>query len=322
MEFADLAPIIASALRLAVPLIFAAIAGLYAETSGVFDIALEGKMLTGAFAAGAIASLAGSAWIGLGGAMLVVCVMALMQGVASITLRGNQLVIGLAFNIIAGGLTAFLGIAWYQQGGRTPQLPDEARFSALQLPFVEEIGVIPGLGQLYVSVLGGHTILGYLAVLAVIVTWLILYRSAYGLRLRATGDKPAAVDTAGISVEGMRFSAMAINGALCGAAGAYLAIVQGGAFFRDMTAGQGYMALAALIFGNWRPGRVLLACFVFAFADAMQGRLQGAELWGYELPIQVIQALPYLLTLLLLAGLVGKAEGPEEAGRPYIKGER
>ena len=156
----------------------------------------------------------------------------------------------------------------------------------------------------------------------VVVTWLVIYRSRFGLRLSACGDKPEAVDTAGVSVTRLRYTAMAINGALCGTAGAYLALVQGGAFFRDMTAGQGYMALAALIFGNWKPGRVFAACLLFAFADALQGRLQGAALIGFEIPVQLIQAVPYLLTILLLAGLVGKAEGPLAAGKPYIKGER
>ncbi|WP_136616875.1 MULTISPECIES: ABC transporter permease [Mesorhizobium] len=322
MDYLALLLITASALRLAVPVLLAAIAGLYAETSGLIDIGLEGKMLVGAFAAGAFASLSGDPWIGLAGAMAVAIVIAMAQGFASITLRGNQLVIGLAINIIASGLTVFLGIAWYQRGGQTTPLADAARFPALKLPFAESIAHVPVVGPLYNVALSGHTILGYLAFATVLATWFILYRSSYGLRLRACGDKPEAVDTAGVSVVGLRYSAMVINGALCGAAGAYLAIVQGGAFYRDMTAGQGFMALAALIFGNWRPGRVLAACLLFAFADAIQGRLQGSVLAGFEVPTQLIQGLPYLLTILLLAGVVGRAEGPAGAGRPYVKGER
>lgn len=322
MDYLALLLITASALRLAVPVLLAAIAGLYAETSGLIDIGLEGKMLVGAFAAGAFASLSGDPWIGLAGAMAVAIVIAMAQGFASITLRGNQLVIGLAINIIASGLTVFLGIAWYQRGGQTPPLADAARFPSLKLPFAESIAHIPMVGSLYNVALSGHTILGYLAFATVLASWFILYRSSYGLRLRACGDKPEAVDTAGVSVVGLRYSAMVINGALCGAAGAYLAIVQGGAFYRDMTAGQGFMALAALIFGNWRPGRVLAACLLFAFADAIQGRLQGSVLAGFEVPTQLIQGLPYLLTILLLAGVVGRAEGPAAAGRPYVKGER
>ncbi|MGY2996929.1 ABC transporter permease [Mesorhizobium sp. URHB0026] len=322
MDYLAVLLITASALRLAVPVVLAAIAGLYAETSGLIDIGMEGKMLVGAFAAGSFASLSGDPWIGLVGAMAVAIVIAMAQGFASITLRGNQLVIGLAINIIASGLTVFLGIAWYQRGGQTPPLEDAARFPALKFPFAESMAHVPVLGPLYNVVLSGHTILGYIAFATVLATWFILYRSSYGLRLRACGDKPEAVDTAGVSVIGLRYSALIINGALCGAAGAYLAIVQGGAFYRDMTAGQGFMALAALIFGNWRPGRVLAACLLFAFADAIQGRLQGSVLAGFEVPTQLIQALPYLLTILLLAGVVGRAEGPAAAGRPYVKGER
>lgn len=322
MDFLDFALVTASALRLAVPLILAAIAGLYAETSGVIDIGLEGKMLAGAFAAGTCAALTGDPWFGLAGGMAIAVMIALAQGFASITLKGNQIVIGLAINILASGLSAFLGIAWFQRGGQTPSLEGTARFSTIHLPYLDTIGALPVLGPIYKDVISGHTILSYAAIAAVLVAWIILYRSRYGLRLRACGDKPEAVDTAGVSVSGLRYSALAINGVLCGSAGAYLAVVQGGAFYKDMTAGQGYMALAALIFGNWRPGRVLVACLIFAFADAMQGRLQGSVFGGYEIPTQLIQAVPYVLTILLLAGVVGRAEGPAAAGNPYVKGER
>jgi ABC-type uncharacterized transport system permease subunit len=322
VELLDFILVGASALRLAVPVVLAAIGGLYAERSGLVDIGLEGKMLVGAFAAGACAALVGNPWVGLLGGISVAVAVAMMQAFASITLRGNQVVIGLAVNILASGLTAFLGIAWFQRGGQTPPLDGSSRFSSITLPFQDTLSSVPLLGPIYKDILGGQTVLTYLALAMVVLTWLIIYRSRYGLRLRACGDKPEAIDTAGVSVTGLRYSAMAINGALCGVAGAYLALVQGGAFFRDMTAGQGYMALAALIFGNWRPGRVLAACLLFAFADAMQGRLQGAALIGFEIPVQLVQAVPYLLTILLLAGLVGKAEGPLAAGKPYVKGER
>ncbi|MGG6896194.1 ABC transporter permease [Rhizobium sp. BR 315] len=322
MEFLDFVLISASALRLAVPVVLAAMGGLYAESSGVVDIGLEGKMLFGAFAAGTCAALTGDAWMGLAGGMAAAITIAMAQAFASITLKGNQIVIGLAVNILASGLTAFLGIAWFQRGGQTPNLETGARFGSIIFPLTEQVSSVPLLGPIYKDILSGQTILTYLSLLVVLVTWLVLYRTRYGLRIRATGDKPQAVDTAGISVSRLRYSAMAINGGLCGAAGVYLALVQGGAFFRDMTAGQGYMALAALIFGNWRPGRVFLACIVFAFADALQGRLQGAGIFGIEIPVQLVQAVPYLLTILLLAGIVGKAEGPAAAGKPYFKGER
>ena len=322
MELVDLVLITASALRLAVPVVLAAMGGLYAESSGVIDIGLEGKMLVGAFAAGTCAALTGDAWVGVLGGVAVAVAIATAQAFASITLRGNQIVIGLAINILASGLTAFLGIAWFQRGGQTPSLGAGARFGSIVFPFADQIAGIPLLGPIYKDIISGQTVLTYLSLIIVVLTCITLYRTRYGLRLRACGDKPEAVDTAGISVVRLRYSAMAINGALCGIAGSYLALVQGGALFRDMTAGQGYMALAAIIFGNWRPGRVFGACIIFAFADALQGRLQGIGLLGFEIPVQLVQAVPYLLTILLLAGVVGKAEGPAAAGRAYIKGER
>ena len=313
----------ASTLRLAVPLIFATMAGLYAERSGLVDIGLEGKMLSGAFAGAAVASLSGSAWVGLIAAILAGGIVGLAQGVASIAFRGNQLVIGLAINIIASGLTAFLGIAWFQRGGQTPQLIEGQRFEAIHLPLSAEIAQVPVVGPLYATVIGGQTILGYAAIASIAITWLVIYRTRFGLRLVAAGDKPEAVESAGVSVFRLRYCAIFICGCLCGMAGAYLSIVQGGAFYRDMSAGQGYMALAALIFGGWKPGRAALACMLFAGADAVQGRLQGVPIFGqFEVPTQVVQAIPYLLTLILLAGLVGRSHGPAAAGRPYVRGQR
>ncbi|MDQ0563184.1 simple sugar transport system permease protein [Rhizobium mesoamericanum] len=322
MDYLTIVFVAASALRLAVPLIFAAMGGLFAEKSGVIDIGLEGKMLFGAFAAGACAAAFGSSVAGLAGAIAAGVLLALAQAFASIHLRGNQLVIGIAINIIASGLTAFLGIAWYQRGGQTPQLDTAERFLPITLPGAETFSNLPIIGPLYVQIISGQTIFVYGAFLLVIITWIVIYRTRFGLRLQACGDKPEAVDTAGVSVFITRYLAFTINGALCGIGGAYFALVQGGAFYKDMTAGQGYMALAAVIFGNWRPGRVLAACLLFAVADAAQGRMQGAMIGDFAIPTQIIQALPYVLTLLLLAGIVGRAEGPLEAGRPYIKGER
>lgn len=322
MELIDMVLVSASALRLAIPVVLAAIGGLYAERSGIVDIGLEGKMLAGAFAAGACAALAGSPWAGLAGGITVGFVISMMQAFASITLRGNQIVIGLAVNILASGLTAFLGVAWFDRGGQTPTLDGASRFGAIRFPFADQVASVPVVGPVYRYILSDQTILAYAAFAIVALSWAILYRTSFGLRLRACGDKPEAVATAGISVSGLRYTTMAINGMLCGMAGAYLSLVQGGAFFRDMTAGQGFMALAALIFGSWKPGRVLAACILFAFADAMQGWLQGTQLVGFEIPVQLIQAVPYLLTILLLGGIVGRAEGPAAAGKPYLMGER
>lgn len=176
------------------------------------------------------------------------------------------------------------------------------------------------IGPIYAEVISGHNLLVYLAALSIpLVAW-IVYRTRFGLRLRAVGENPSAVDTAGISVDGMRYRALMVTGVLCGIGGAYLSIAQGAGFTRDMSAGRGYLALAALIFGKWRPVPAVLACLLFAFADAVQARLQGVELpFVGEIPTQAIQALPYLLTILLLAGFVGRAIAPKAIGQPYVK---
>lgn len=310
----------ASTIRLAVPLVLAALAGLFAERSGVVDIGLEGKMLGAAFAAAAAAAATGSAWVGLLAAILTSFSLAMVHGFASITHRGDQIVSGMALNIVVAGLGPTLADAWFGQAGRIPVYGLGARFPSIQLPGTETIGAIPLLGPLYVQVLSGHNLLTYFAFLAVPVVVFVLYRSRFGLRLRAVGENPEAVDTAGISVEGLRYRALMVTGVLCGFAGAYLSIAQSGGFIRDMTAGKGYLALAALIFGKWRPVPALLACLLFAFADASQARLQGVALPVVgEIPTQAIQAIPYLLTILLLAGFVGRAVAPKAIGQPYVK---
>ena len=315
----SLALIADSTVRLAVPLLFAALAGLYSERSGVFDIGLEGKMLAGAFAAGAAAAISGSAWAGLAAAIVVSTAFALLHGFASITHRGNQIVSGVAINILAAGLTALLGATWFHQGGRTPQLGPEARFSPIDLPFAESLSETPILGQLYTEVIRGHNILVYTAFIAVPLTWWVLFRTRFGLRLRAVGENPHAVDTAGISVTRIRYLAVAICGVLCGFAGAYLAIAQSAGFIRDMTAGKGFIALAALIFAKWQPVNALLACLLFGFLDAAAIRLQGTPLPGIGVvPVQFIQAVPYILTVILLACFIGRAIPPRSGGIPYV----
>jgi len=309
-----------STLRLATPLLLAALAGFYSERAGVVDIGLEGKMLMAAFAAAATAAATGSAGLGLLAAIGASLALALLHGFACITHRGNQVVSGVALNIVAMGLTAVLGNAWFEMGGRTPNLPASARFGELTLPLAETLHGIPVLGSLYYELISGHNILVYLALVLVPVTAWIAYRTRFGLRLRAVGENPAAVDTAGISVPALRYQAVLIAGLLCGIAGAYLSTAQGAGFQTNMTAGKGYLALAALILGKWKPVPTLLACLLFAAADALQTRLQGVVMPGLgEVPVQLIEALPYLLTVLLLAGFVGKAIPPKASGRPYVK---
>jgi len=309
---------VASTVRLAAPLMLAALAGLYAERSGVVDIGLEGKMLAAAFSGAAVASLTGSAIFGLAAGIAAALLLALLHGVAAIAARGDQIVSGMAFNLIAAGATPSLASAWFGQRGTTPPLPSGARFGPITLPFAQSLGEIPLVGRVYATIISGHTLPVYLAWLAVPLTAFVLARTRFGLRLRAAGESPESVDAAGLSVARLRFTALVVNGALCGVSGVCLSMAQGNGFLRDMSAGRGYLALAALIFGKWRPWPVLGACLLFAAADAVQARLQGVVLPGLGMvPVQLIQALPYLITVAILAGFVGRARPPRALGRPY-----
>jgi ABC-type uncharacterized transport system permease subunit len=310
----------AATARGATPLVLAALGGLCAERSGIVDIGLEGKMLAAAFAAAATAAVTGSAWVGLGAGIAAAVVISLVHGFACITHHGNQVVSGMALNITVSGLTAVLGYAWFREGGQTPLLGPGARFAPIELPGAGALAAVPGLGIVYREVVSGHNLFVYLAALAVPAVAWIVYRTRFGLRLRAVGESPGAVDTAGISVAATRYRALVVSGVLCGLSGAYLSIAHHASFIRDMSAGKGYLALAALIFGQWRPVPTLAACLLFAFADAAQARLQGTPLpLVGVVPVQLIQAIPYLLTVLLLAGFVGRAVAPRAIGIPYAK---
>jgi simple sugar transport system permease protein len=308
-----------ASIRLSTPLLLACLAGLYSERSGVFDIGLEGKMLAAAFGAAAVAAITNNVWLGLSAGLGVSLATAGLQGLAAITLRGNQLIAGVAINMLAAGLTTFLGIQIFAQGGRTPQLSADGRFQNITLPLARELSGIPVIGPVYSDLISGHNLLVYIAFIAVPVTWFVLYRTRFGLRLRAVGENPRAVDTAGISVTRLRYQAVLITGLLCGFAGAFFSIAQGNGFGNNMTAGKGFIALAALIFAKWRPVPAMFTCLLFGFLDALQIRLQSAEIFGIDIPVQAIQALPYVLTVVLLAGFIGKAVGPKAGGVPYVK---
>ena len=306
--------------RVATPLILAALGGLYCERSGVVDIALEGKMLGAAFAAAAMASVTGSAWIGLLFGIMFAMFLAMLHAYACVTHKGDQVVSGMAINILVAGLAPTLALAWFKLGGQTPALTGDARFKPITLPLAETLADVAILGDIYSEIISGHFIIVYLAFAAVPLTAWIIYRTRFGLRLRAVGESPEAVDTAGISVNRMRYQALLVTGLLCGIAGAYLSTAQTASFIRDMSAGQGFIALAALIFGKWRPYPTMLACLLFAFADALQVRLQGVDIPGLGvIPVQFIQAMPFVLTVVVLAGFVGKAVAPRASGIPYIK---
>lgn len=307
-------------LRVSTPLVLAAFAGMFAERSGIVDIGLEGKMLGAAFGAATVALVTDSAWLGLLAGIGVSVTLAMIHAFACVTHRGNQVVSGMALNIMVAGLAPALSLAWFGQGGQTPMIEEAGRFRPIHLPFADRLSDVPFVGEVYSELISGHNIIVYIAMGMVPLAGWFIYRTRFGLRLRAVGESPEAVDTAGISVAGMRYRAMIICGILCGVAGTYLAIAMNTLFIRDMSAGMGYLALAALIFGKWKPLPTLLACFLFAFADAVQARLQGVDVPGVGIiPVQAIQALPYVLTVLLLAGFVGKAVPPKASGIPYVK---
>lgn len=319
MDFLSLIQVLDSTVRLATPLLLACLAGLFSERAGIFDIGLEGKMLAAAFFSAAIAAVTGNVWLGLLAGIAASLVLSAIHGLASITFRGNQLISGVAINFLAAGMTVLVAQSWFAQGGRTPSLMAGGRFNPIELPFAEALSGVPILGPIYSELISGHSFLVYLALAAVPATWWLLFRTRFGLRLRAVGENPAAVDTAGVSVVGLRFAAVAICGVLCGIAGAYLATGLQAGFVKDMTAGRGFIALAALIFAKWRPWYALSACLLFGFLQAIALRYQNIDIGAFTVPVQFMDVLPYILTVVILAGFVGKAIPPRAGGEPYVK---
>ncbi len=320
MDYGTLLQILDSTLRLATPLLLACLAGLFSERSGIFDIGLEGKMLVAAMASAAVAFLTGSAWLGLLAGIGASLIFAAIHGLASITFRGNQLISGVALNFLASGITVLIAQALFSQGGRTPPLTGDARFNPVTLPLAEALREVRIIGPLYYEVISGHSFLVYAAIALVPISWWVLNRTRFGLRLRAVGENPAAVDTAGVSVVGLRFAAVAITGVLCGLAGAYMATALQAGFGREMTAGRGYIALAALIFAKWRPVAALWACLLFGFFQAIELNPNAVEkILGAKVPGALLSSLPYILTVVVLAGFIGKAVPPRAGGEPYVK---
>ena len=315
--------LLASTLRVATPLILCALASTMSERAGVIDLGLEGKMLATAFAAASIGAASGSLWLAVFGAIGIGIALSMLHGFACVSHRGDQVVMGMAITMTAAGLTVVLGIAWFHQGGQTPLLPDNVRLDLWFTGAAEALRGVPILGSIIGIGLLGHSALVYGALALVGVVWWLQYRTRVGLQMRATGENPAMVDAAGVSVLGLRYLALAGNGVLAALAGCYLVLAQNPQFIPNMTAGRGYMAIAAMIFGKWHPVGALLACLLFGFLDAVAIRLQGAVLpallGGGAVPVQAIQALPYVLTVVLLAGFIGHAYAPKALGVPYVK---
>ena len=279
MDETLLGAMLASTLRVSTPLIFCALAGLLSERAGVVDIGLEGKMLFAAFVAGASGAVFGSTAIALVLAMGIAILLAWMHGLACVSHRGDQVVSGVAINIIAVGMTMVLGIAWFAQGGQTPPVSTDVRIQPLFPNAAQALTGIPLLGSLIGEGLLSHNALVYLALLLVPATWWLLFRTRFGLRLRAVGENPQMVDAAGVSVVRLRYAALTLNGMLCGLAGSYLVLAQSASFSHNMTAGRGFMALAALIFGRWHPVGALWACLLFGFLDAVDSPARGSASW-------------------------------------------
>jgi simple sugar transport system permease protein len=302
---------LSSTIRMSVPLILACLAGLWSERSGVVDIGLEGKMLISAFVAAAAAASLGNPWLAMLLAVSVSVGFALVHGYASIAHNGNQVISGVAVNMLAAGLAVVIGNTWYKEGGRTPPIPPESQFPTFNVPGMDALS--------YLKVVSGHSMLVYLAFALVALSAWALAKTRFGLRLRAVGENPHAVDTAGISVARLRYEAVIIAGVLCGLAGTYLSVALQGSFVRDMSAGRGFMALAALIFANWRAWPALWACLLFGYLQAVGLRMQGVRLGTFEVPVQFINMLPYVMTVVLLAGFIGKSIPPRASGIPYTK---
>src|SRR6267142_260991 len=293
--------LVLSTMRVATPLVLAALGGMFSERSGVINIALEGKMLAGAFTAAAVTYAAdaklgmgnASPWIGLLAAMLAGLFIAAIYAVTCIRFKADQVVSGAAINILMFGIPGFLSGAFFLSSGSTPQLPRGHLIP--WTPIIIAFALVP-------------------------ISWYVLYRTPFGLRLRSVGEKPEAADAAGVSVKRMRYSGVLIAGALAGIGGAYLSIGQSSLFTRNMTSGRGFIALAALIFGKWKPFQTMLACLLFGFTEAVSYQMQAVKLpSGDDIPVQFIQMVPYVVTIVVLAGFIGSSRPPHALGIPYQK---
>jgi general nucleoside transport system permease protein len=301
--------LLAAMLRYATPLAFASLGGLFSERSGVVNIGLEGMMLTGAFFAIWGADITDSWQLGLAIAIVAGGMMALLHAFFSITLRADQIVGGTAINFIALGLTTYLLIKIYGDEGTST---DIQTIPNVHLGFLDGI---PGIGSFLEDVFGRLNLMIWVAIALVVVTSIVVFRTPVGLRIRSVGEHPRAADTVGINVYAIRYGAVTLSGMLAAAGGAYLSLGFVGSFEDNMTAGRGFIALAALIFGNWRPYGAAIACLLFGFSSALAKALQ-----EYSLSVSVLfEALPYVLTLVAVAGVIGRSVPPASVGRPYVK---
>ncbi|WP_336710928.1 ABC transporter permease [Arthrobacter sp. USHLN218] len=300
--------LLAGSVTLAVPLIFGSLSGVLCERSGVVNIAIEGQLLSGAFAAAVAGSLTGSAFVGLLAAVFAGMLVSAVLAVFSIKYIVNQVIVGVVLNVLVSGLTGFLFSTVMSEDAETWNSPP--RLSPIAIPFLSDIPVIG-------PILFEQSIVGYLMYLSVAVIYVALYHTKWGLRTRAVGEHPKAADTLGVKVNRTRFVNVLLGGAVAGLGGSFFTLVLVSSFGRDMTAGQGYIALAALIFGRWNPLGAFFAALLFGFATNLQSVL---SFLGTPVPNQFLAMLPYLVTIFAVAGLVGKSRAPAASGIPYIKG--
>jgi len=305
----QIAGLLAGSFGVAVPLIYGSLAGVIGERVGVVNIAIEGQLLFGAFSAALVATMTGSPWAGLIAAAVAGVLVAFVLAAFSIRYFVDQIITGVVLNLLIVGLTSFFYSALMTKQPETFNNPSVAQFTRVPIPVLSDIPIIGPM-------LFKQTLIGYLAIIAVIAVWFGLYRTKWGLRLRSVGEHPTAADTVGINVNRTRFWNVSLGGALAGIGGASYTIGAGVGFGENMTGGAGYIALAAVIFGQWDPVKAALAALLFGFTSNLGSQL---SIIGSPVPSVFMLMLPYVVTILAVAGLVGRSRPPAADGEPYIK---
>jgi simple sugar transport system permease protein len=294
----------ASAIRMATPIAFAALGGIFSERAGIINIGLEGMMLTCAFSAVAATYFLGNPWVGVLIALLVGALLGLLHGLITIKFSGNQIVSGTGINILALGFTAYMSqIIWGSRGASDAVQGIEP----ISIPIIRDIPIIG-------EIIGEHSPLVYILIISIIISYIILFKTPFGLRIRAVGEHPAAADTTGINVFKIKYLCVIISGIFAGFGGAFLSLGHLNLFSWGMTGGRGFIAMAAMIFGGWMPAGAFGASLLFGFSDALQMRLQTLGI----LPPQLILTIPYILTIIVLAGVIGKVTPPSDY-KPYVR---
>jgi simple sugar transport system permease protein len=304
------ADFLASAIRIAIPLMLAGLGGVFSERSGVINIGLEGMMLTSAFIAIAATNFSNNPWIGIICALMVGILLGLIHAIVTVTFKANQIVSGVAINLFASGITVFLSWLWFQ----------ETQIMAVErLPIwgfaIPQSGEASSLIRSLIVIFAHHSPMVYLAFIIIILSHIIIFKTPFGLRLRSVGEYPQAADTLGVNVINMRYIAVMVSGALAGLAGSFLSLEQAHFFVKEMSGGRGFIALAAMIFGKWTPLGTAGAALLFGVGEALAIRLQGI----FTIPVQFINMVPYLLAIFVLVGAIGRASAPRADGIPYEK---